>query len=166
MQITISALARTSQEAGKAVARAVDGLRDSYTVVFVSDERTTNCDSSAIKVIHDIEPRGSVGGSSSQVVDGVQSAPEPIVSALKIDVDTSAIGAAIGKVEALQGYALGSVVFDPLESAIQSTVSLLRDERERESEAGLKGIRTVLFQRLESHLEDLLAEQLARVKAQ
>ncbi len=113
--------------------------------------------------------RGLGGPTAAPSVDTIfhlkeqQPGAEPIVSTLKIDVDTSAIDTATGKLEALQGFALGSVGLDPLESAIQSTASMLRDERE--SLAVQQDIQTPLLLRLSSHLDELLAEQLARVKA-
>jgi len=64
-------------------------------------------------------------------------------------------------VEALQGCVTGYAI-NPLESAIDQVVRLLREERE--SEAGQKGIKTVACQRLESHLNDLLALQLRTLK--
>lgn len=63
-------------------------------------------------------------------------------------------------VEALQGCVTGYAI-NPLESAIDQVVRLLRDERE--SEAGQKGIETVACQRLESHLSELLALQLKQL---
>lgn len=85
-----------------------------------------------------------------------QSGAEPIVTQLKVHVDTSDIGASLGKIDALQGFTI-----DPLESAIDQVVRLLRDERE--SEAGHNGIKAVACQRLESHLNELLALQLKQL---
>lgn len=96
---------------------------------------------------------------------------------LKVEVDTSAIDSALEKIEALgkdywrsqiasgsveelQGFTTGYAI-DPLESAIDQALRLLRDERE--SEAGHKGIKTVACQRLESHLNELLALQLKQL---
>lgn len=98
---------------------------------------------------------------------------------LKVEVDTSGVDLALKKIEALgrecllrnissgtasveaaQGFTTGYAV-DPLESAIDQAVRLLRDERE--SEAGQKGIKTVACQRLESHLSELLALQLKQL---
>ncbi|GFM73593.1 hypothetical protein PSCICL_45850 [Pseudomonas cichorii] len=129
-------------------------------------------------VSRDLSLERSLGGPTTEPsVDTIfhlkerQPGAEPMVSTIKIDVDTSAIDTATGKLEALQGCALssvgaalGSFSLDPLESAIQSTASMLRDERE--SMVDQQGTPTPLSLRLASHLGDLLAEQLARVKAQ
>lgn len=97
---------------------------------------------------------------------------------LKVEVDTSAIDSALEKIEALgkdywrsriasgsveelQGFTTGYAI-DPLESAIDQVVRLLRDEHQQMADAGAKQD-SALCDRLGTHLDALLAIQLERV---
>lgn len=66
-------------------------------------------------------------------------------------------------IEVLSGFTTGYVI-DPLESAISTTVGMLRDEHQQMTEAGVKED-TALCDRLGSHLDSLLAIQIERVTA-
>ncbi|WP_256806558.1 hypothetical protein [Pseudomonas kurunegalensis] len=91
----------------------------------------------------------------------LQPGAEPVVSTLKIDVDTSGIDSALGKLDLLSGAvgyaelgdAMKGYTLDPLESAILSTVGLLADATGQAA------------QRLDKHLAQLLDIQLNRVAA-
>ncbi|QHC93856.1 hypothetical protein PspR84_04185 [Pseudomonas sp. R84] len=73
-----------------------------------------------------------------------------LVSNLKVEIDTSGIEFAIGKVETLRDCA-ASITLDPLEQAIDQSVRLVA-----ESEGELST-------RLSRHLDALLSEQLKRL---
>lgn len=75
-----------------------------------------------------------------------------LISNLKVEVDTSGIESALGKVEALRDCTAGFAL-DPLEQAIDQTVRLVA-----ESEGELSV-------RLSRHLDTLLSEQLKRLTA-
>ena len=66
-------------------------------------------------------------------------------------------------IEVLSGFTTGYAI-DPLESAITTTVGMLRDEHQQMTEAGVKED-TALCDRLGSHLDSLLAIQIERVTA-
>lgn len=82
---------------------------------------------------------------------GLTDPRENLVSAVEPQAATSCVGF--------------SIRLDPLESAIDLTVRLLGDEHQRMLEAGAKND-TVLCDRLGSHLDALLAEQLKRAKVE
>lgn len=97
-----------------------------------------------------------------------------IVSSMKIDIDTSDIDAAIGKVEALRGdfgpeLHYSTAKLDPLEQAIQCAAQVMRDEQSAMAEISqaLNGDipSSLVYKRMGSHLDELLAAQLRRVTA-
>ncbi|WP_330208668.1 hypothetical protein [Pseudomonas sp. Z13] len=131
MQVTIKVEAGTPQEGGKVIKRVMDAMKLSYNVEFVGDERSTGRNASTIT-------------STRLLVE------HPFVGGVRLDADLC--DKPLEQVEELLGVS-ASYAIDPLDSAIESTVRMMRDERE--SEAGQQGIRTVLFQRLSTHLDDL-----------
>lgn len=85
---------------------------------------------------------------------------------MKVSIDASELTAAVDKIEAVQGEAV-SFSLDPLESAIASTISLMNDHAVFLAESNLSdgqraGMR-FLSEKLNSHLNHLLAAQLKRV---
>ena len=123
------------------------------------------------------QERGLGGPSTEPLADTIFDLKErgpisdSIISRLKVEVDTSHIDAALVKAEALSvataglesGQAVeGCFVIDPLESAIQSTVSILRDERE--SQAFPSDWPATLYARFDNHLDELLRMQLDKLK--
>lgn len=78
-------------------------------------------------------------------------------------VGSAPLCAQVEALTAIQGEAT-SFSLDPLEQAIESTVRMLRDEHQQMSEAGAQRD-TALCDRLGTHLDALLAEQLKRVSA-
>ena len=165
MQVTISVLAGSSQEGGRVVGRAIEGLRGSYAVEFLNDERSINRDGSTVTLTYDVTPLKAETRNEGQTV-----------SKLKIEIDTSEVDAALEKVEALgkafwepqlssgtvsveavQGLTTGYTV-DPLESAIELIVRMM-DERMASDRSPSLNVGVMLM----GHLEELLAEQLRRV---
>lgn len=143
MQIVIKVSSATHAGGSKAIKCALDALGLAYSVEFLGDER-------------------SFCGSGSSITSTCQLKDLPVD-----DLDPAGLAywekqlsSEVVSVEALEGCVTGYAI-DPLESAIESTVRLLREERE--SEAGQKGIKTVACQRLESHLDKLLALQLKQL---
>ena len=114
---------------------------------------------------------------------GVASGGGKSSGSLKVEVDTSAIDSALEKIEALgkdywrsqiasgsieelQGFTTGYTV-DPLESAIESTTQIMRDEYAQlvdlsKPNGGEVGESSV-FARMAQHLDKLLALQLKRL---
>ena len=180
MQVTISVLAGSSQEGGRVVGRAIEGLRGSYAVEFLNDERSINRDGSTVTLTYDVTPLKAETRNEGQTV-----------SKLKIEIDTSEVDAALEKVEALgkafwepqlssgtvsveavQGLTTGYTV-DPLESAIQSTVQAIRDEREAivalKASSAVEIVKisdTPLYIVLSGHLDKLLELQLKQLTAE
>jgi ABC-type lipoprotein export system ATPase subunit len=90
-----------------------------------------------------------------------------VTANLKVEVDTAEVDAAIARVEAIQGCA-SSFALDPLESAISEAVNLLNGQAVFLAECNLNQVQraglTFLNEKLNSHLNHLLAAQLRRVE--
>jgi len=87
---------------------------------------------------------------------------------MKISVDTSELVSILEKAEAIQGQVV-SCALDPLEQAIQCTAQVMRDEQSAMAEISqtLNGDipSSLVYKRMGSHLDELLAAQLKRVTA-
>lgn len=87
---------------------------------------------------------------------------------MKISVDTSELVTILDRAEAIQGQAV-SCALDPLEQAIQCTAQVMRDEQSAMAEISqaLNGDipSSLVYKRMGSHLDELLAAQLKRVTA-
>lgn len=85
---------------------------------------------------------------------------------MTVSVDASEVTSALNKIEAIQGEAM-AFTFDRLESAIESTARLMRDEWEHMAEISrtVSGDvpTTMLYKRLGDHLDTLLRVQIKRV---
>jgi len=85
---------------------------------------------------------------------------------MTVSIDTSEVNSALSKIEAIQGEAM-AFTFDRLESAIASTISLMNDHAVFLGESNLSDVQRAgmrfLGEKLNSHLNHLLAAQLKRV---
>ena len=89
-----------------------------------------------------------------------------VIDKMTVSVDASEVTSALNKIEAIQGEAM-TFTYDRLESAIASTIGLLNDHATfiAESKLGAVGHGGMKFlgEKLNSHLNHLLAAQLKRV---
>jgi hypothetical protein len=112
---------------------------------------------------------------------GTASGGDQSMAGLKIEVDTSGVDLALEKldalgrdywlrnissgtasVEAAQGFTTGRAI-DPLESAIESTARVMRDERDRAVGLLLTTLTGGTLKRFGDHLDDLLALQIKQL---
>lgn len=87
-----------------------------------------------------------------------------VLDKMTLSVDASEVTSALNKIEAIQGEAM-AFTYDRLESAIDTTARIMREERDSAiATRGLDGSGpTLIYQRLNQHLDSLLTAQLKRV---
>jgi ABC-type phosphate/phosphonate transport system ATPase subunit len=119
----------------------------------LSEERALNSPSAKPDLARTIFNLRERGEASSRTIEE-----------MRVSIDTSVVTSALSKIEAIQGEAM-AFTFDRLESAIDTTARVMREERESAiaTHGLLEGGPTLVYQRLNQHLDSLLAAQLKRI---